>query len=117
MQEGYAIRINSSGQGEIIKVQSLDVPSHLGKIWVNGDVIYLSFPTISNIEISGRPPLQIVEHMITFPADESGMTAAEAILHLRQRMMDKGNEGLLVAFGERGTDISAIMELYKKILS
>jgi hypothetical protein len=53
--------------------------------------------------------------MIRFPADEKGMIAVEAILHLRQRMMQKGNEALLLAFAENGTDLPAILEIYREM--
>jgi hypothetical protein len=79
-------------------------------------VICLQFPSIDNITVAGRPPLQIVSHMVRFPANDAGITAAEAVLDVRQRMLQKDNEDLLLAFAERGTDHSAILQLYKEIL-
>jgi hypothetical protein len=111
MKEGYAGRINNSGQGEIIKVQSKDVPSHRGKLWLDGDTIYLSFPAINDIKISGKPPLKITDHIITFKTNEKGLEALEAVLIVRQEMLEKDSE-LLGTFAEKGTDVSAIMQLY-----
>jgi hypothetical protein len=54
--------------------------------------------------------------MVRLSADEKGITAAEAVLNIRQQMMQKGNEAVLLAFAERGTDHSAILRLYKELL-
>src|SRR5262249_2501658 len=112
-------RIGHDGNATACEVKSptLDVPRHLGKIWLEGDVICLQFPLIDNIAVSGRAPLQIVSHVVRFPANEEGIAAAEACLDWRQRMMQRGNEALLLAFAERGTDHSTILRLYKEILS
>ncbi len=116
----FFLRVGDDGKAKVCETNSsqlgLDGPAHKGKIWLDGDVICLQFPSIDNITVAGRPPLQIVSHMVRFPADERGMTAAEAVLHVRQQMMQKGNEALLLAFAERGTDHSAILRLYKEIL-
>jgi len=115
----FFLRVLRDGLTEVCEANSptLEVPSHLGKIWLDGDVICLQFPSIDDIKVAGRPPLQIVSHVVRFPASEKGIAAAEAILDVRQRMMQKGNEALLLAFAERGTDHSAILRLYKEILS
>jgi hypothetical protein len=115
----FFLRVGHDGKATVCEAKSstLDVPPHLGKIWLEGDVICLQFPLIDNIAVSGRAPLQIVSHVVRFPANENGIAAAEAILDVRQRMMQKGNEALLLAFAERGTDHSAILRLYKEILS
>ena len=114
----YFLRIDHDGKATVCEAKSptLDVPSHLGKIWLEGDVICLQFPLIDNIVVSGRAPLQIVSHLVRFSADEKGLEAAEATLQVRQLMMQKGNEALLLAFAERGTDRTAILRLYKEIL-
>lgn len=114
----FFLRVGHDGTAKVVETKSseLDVPPSLGKIWLDGEVICLQFPSIDNITVSGRAPLQIMSHVVRFPADENGMTGAEAILHVRQRMMQKGNEALLLAFAEHGTDHSAILRLYKEIL-
>ena len=114
----FFLRILHDGSAEVCESKSptLEVPSHLGKVWLDGDVICLQFPSIDDINVVGRPPLQIVGHMIRFPADQMGITAAEAVLYVRQKMMQKGNEALLLAFAEHGTDHSAILRSYKDIL-
>jgi hypothetical protein len=48
---------------------------------------------------------------------KDGMRAAEATLFLRKEMLTSGEEGLLLAFAENGTDRTAILRLYKEILS
>lgn len=114
----FFLRVGHDGKATVCEAKSstLDVPSHMGKIWLDGDVICLQFPSIDDITVAGRAPLQIVSHMVRFRADEQGMMAAEAVLHIRQQMMQKGNEALLLAFAERGTDNSAILRMYKEIL-
>ena len=114
----YFLRVLHDGRAEVCEASSptLEVPSHSGKIWVDGEVIYLQFPSIDDIKVAGRPPLQIVGHTISFPANETGITTAEAVLYLRQQMMQRGNEGVLLAFYEHGTDHAAILRLYKEIL-
>lgn len=99
----YFLRVLHDGRAEVC-------------IWVDGEVIYLQFPSIDDIKVAGRPPLQIVGHTISFPANETGITTAEAVLCLRQQMMQRGNEGVLLAFAEHGTDHAAILWLYKEIL-
>jgi hypothetical protein len=113
----YFLRIGHDGNAEVCEAKSdtLDVPNHLGKIWLDGELICLQFPAIEDIRVEGRPPLQIVGHMVCFPADEMGITSAEAVVFVRQKMLQEGNEGLLLAFAERGTDHAAIMRLYKEI--
>ncbi|MBR1329880.1 hypothetical protein [Bradyrhizobium ottawaense] len=114
----YFLRILDDGRAEVRESKSptLDVPSHVGKIWLDGDAICLQFPAIEDIRISGRPPLGIVSHVIRFPADESGITAAEAVLTIRRTMMTKGEENLLLAFAEHGTDRGEILRLYRELL-
>jgi hypothetical protein len=115
----FFLRVLHDGSAEVCESKSptLEVPSHVGKIWLDGDVICLQFPSIEGIKVAGRPPLEIISHMVRFPADEMGIAAAEAILHVRQTMMKKGDEALLLEFAEHGTDHSAILRLYKEILS
>jgi hypothetical protein len=115
----FFLRILDDGGAEVCESKSptLDVPSHVGKIWLDGDIICLHFPAIEDIKVTGRPPLEIVSHMVRFPADETGMVAAEAVLHMRQTMMKKGEETLLLAFAEHGTDRSEILRLYRELLS
>jgi hypothetical protein len=96
---------------------SYRLPDHHGKISVDGDVIHLMFPELNDIQFDGYPLLQIVAHTISFRADEDGMRAAEATLFLRKEMLTSGEEGLLLAFAENGTDRTAILRLYKEILS
>jgi len=116
----FFLRVGDDGKARVCETNSspmgTDGPVHKGKIWLDGEVICLQFPSIDNITVAGRAPLQIVSHMIRFPANEQGITAAEAVLHIRQQMLEKGNENLLLAFAERGTDHSAILRLYKEIL-
>jgi hypothetical protein len=114
----FFLRVGHDGTAKVVETKSseLDVATSLGKIWLDGEVICLQFPSIDSITVAGRSPLQIVSHMVRFPADEKGMTAAEAVLHVRQQMMKKGNEALLLKFAERGTDHSAILRLYKEML-
>jgi hypothetical protein len=114
----FFLRILDDGRAEVCESKSptLDVPSHVGKIWLDGDAICLQFPSIEDIKVAGRPPLEIVSHMVRFPADETGVAAAEAILHVRRTMMTKGEEALLLAFAEHGTDRSEILRLYREIL-
>lgn len=114
----YFLRIDHDGKAEVCEAKSdtLDVPSHLGKIWVDGEIICLQFPAIEDIRFDGRPPLKIASHMVRFPADETGVTSAEAVVFVRQKMLQEGNESLLLAFAERGTDLDAILRLYKEIL-
>lgn len=69
-----------------------------------------------NIEIAGRPSLRIAEHVIQHRVDQQGISAAEAPLYIRQSMLKSGNEGLLLAFAEKGNDLSALMGLYQQIL-
>jgi hypothetical protein len=115
----FFARVGRDGKATVCEAKSstLDVPPHKGKIWLDGDVICLQFPSVDQITVGGRTSLQIVGHLVRFPADEQGITAAEAVLHIRQQMMQKGNEALLLAFAERGTDHSAILRLYEEILS
>jgi hypothetical protein len=114
----YFLRIGHDRKAEVCEAKSdtLNVPSHCGKIWLDGDIICLQFPAIEDIRVEGRPPLQIASHMVRFPADEMGITSAEAVVYVRQKMLQEGNEGLLLAFAERGTDHAALMQLYKEIL-
>jgi hypothetical protein len=114
----FFLRVGHDGKATVCETKSstLDVPPHIGKIWLDGDVICLQFPSIDNITVAGRAPLQIVSHMVRLSADEKGITAAEAVLNIRQQMMQKGNEAVLLAFAERGTDHSAILRLYKELL-
>ena len=114
----FYLRILDDGNAEVRESASptLDVPSHLGKIWLDGDVICLQFPAIEDIRVAGRPHLEIVSHLVRLPANETGIAAVEAILHVRQTMMKKGEEALLLAFAERGTDNSEILRLYRELL-
>jgi hypothetical protein len=114
----FFLRILDDGSAAVCESKSptLDVPSHVGKIWLDGEVICLQFPSIQDIKFAGRAPLEIVSHMVRLSADEMGIAAAEAILHVRQTMMKKGEEALLLAFAEHGTDRAAILRLYKEIL-
>jgi RNA polymerase-interacting CarD/CdnL/TRCF family regulator len=110
----YFLRILDDGRAEVCESKSptLDVPSHLGKVWLDGDIICLQFPAIEEIKVAGRSPLELVGHLVRLPADETGIAAAEGVLRLRQKMMDKGGDALLLAFAERGTDRSEILRLY-----
>lgn len=114
----FYLRIQDDGRAAVCESESsdLNVPSHLGKVWLDGDLICLHFPSIDEITIAGRPPLQIVSHVIRLPADEGGVATVEAILNIRQTMMKPGNEALLLAFAEHGTDHSAIRRLYNEAL-
>jgi hypothetical protein len=114
MKEGYAIRILSDGSGEIIKRPSMEVPAHRGKIWVDDKLIYLSFPAVLDVRTLGKPPREITDHVVSFAPSEQGLMALEAILMVRQDMLEKGNDDLLDIFCAKGTDI--IMKLYKDIL-
>jgi hypothetical protein len=114
----FFLRIMDDGSAAVCESKSptLDVPSHVGKIWLDGDVICLQFPAIEDIKVPGRPPLEIVSHLVRFPADETGVAAAEVILHVRRTMMTKGEEALLLAFAEHGGDRSEILRLYRELL-
>ncbi|WP_375763895.1 hypothetical protein ACE10X_44525 [Bradyrhizobium sp. Pha-3] len=114
----YFLRILDDGRAEVRESNSptLDVPSHLAKLWLDGEVICLQFPAIEDIRIAGRSPLEIVSHMVQLPANETGVAAVEAILHLRRTMMEKGGQALLLAFAERGSDRSEILRLYREHL-
>lgn len=113
----FFLRTRSDGTTEVCETQrpELDVPDHLGKIWIEDGAICLLFPAVEGIHIAGLPPVSIVDHMVRFSADENGMSAAEAILEVRRRMM-QGNEALLFEFAKRGTDRAAILQLYKAML-
>lgn len=94
----------------------LEVPAHWGTIWVDGEIIYLQFPEIADIQVPGRPPMRIASHLVRFPADLQGITSAEMVLYLRRDLMRNENAGLLQAFAEVGDDKPALFRLYKKIL-
>lgn len=114
----FFLRILDDGRAEVCESKSntLDVPFHVGKIWIDGDVICLQFPAIEDIKVAGRQPLEIVSHLVRLSADEMGIATAEAILRVRRTMMKKGEEALLLAFAEHGTDRSEILRLYREIL-
>jgi hypothetical protein len=113
----FFLRIDHDGMATACEAKSptLDVPHHLRKVWLEADVICLQFPLVDNIAVSGRVSLKIVSHVVRFPANEKGIAAIEAILDVGRRMMQKGNEALLLAFAEHGTDHSAILRLYREI--
>ncbi|WP_316227715.1 hypothetical protein [Bradyrhizobium sp. SZCCHNR3015] len=115
----FFLRVGRDGQATVCETQSskLHVPDYLGKIWLDGEAICLQFPSIENIKVAGRAPMQIISHMLRFSADEKGMLAVDAVLRLRQQMLQKGNEKILIALAERGTDNSAILQTYREILS
>ena len=77
----FFLRVGHNGKAKVCETNSstlgLDGPAHKGKIWLNGDVICLQFPSIDNITVGGRAPLQIVSHMVRFKADEKGIMAAK----------------------------------------
>jgi len=108
--------LRSCGAVDQAKSAKLDIPSHVGRIWLDGDVICLQFPAIEDIKVAGRPPLEIVSHLVRLPADETGIAAAEMILHVRRTMMTKGDEAPLLAFAKHGTDRSEILRLYRELL-
>ncbi len=102
------------GNATVVEMhKKLEFPPHWGNIWLDGDLIYLAFRPIENI----NPPLRMVAHVVSFPADEEGITAVEGILNIRRHMMQKGNEALLLKFAEVGADPSAIVRLYNNILA
>jgi hypothetical protein len=115
----FYLRIRDDGSAEVCesKASKLEIPSHLGQIWIDGDIIFLQFPSVDDIQVAGRGPMRIVSHLIRFPANEAGITSAEALLYVRREMLTEGNEPLLLAFAERGTEHSKILELYEELLS
>ncbi len=118
MEAGYIAKYNDATDSvEIVRLDKMEVPPHRGKIWLDGDEICLTFPAIENIRIADGPPLKIVAHTLHFRADEDGIRSAEAVVYIRQLMLQKGNEGVLQVFAQNGTDHSAILKLYKRILS
>ncbi|HLH90003.1 MAG TPA: hypothetical protein VKX28_16240 [Xanthobacteraceae bacterium] len=114
---GWVVDIDEHGLTVVELAEAdADVPRHHGELWIEGNELNLSFDAIENIDASGRTPLRIDAHAISFPADLNGITAAEDILLTRQRLMQKGNEHLLMSFAAKADDRSKILAMYAWML-